>query len=53
MLHSSGQIKACMPSKQCSFENNVTFHSDKKTTQHEKNLYLCVFGKKRKQLDNR
>ena len=48
MLHSYGQIKACMTSKQYTFENNVTFHFDRKTVlQYEKKtLYLRVQKKK-------
>ena len=47
MLHSSGQIKACMTSKQCTFENNITFYSDKKTTQHKKKTCTCVFSEEK------
>ena len=36
-----------MPSKQCTFENNVTFYSDKKTTQHEKKPVFVCFRKKK------
>ena len=28
MFHSCGQVKACMTSKQYTFENKVTFHFD-------------------------
>ena len=48
MLHSSGQIKACMTSKQYTFENNVTFHFDRKTVlQYEKKPCICVFRRKK------
>ena len=48
MLHSSGQIKACMTSKQYAFENNVTFHFDRKTVlQYEKNPVFACSEEKR------
>ena len=49
MLHSSGQIKACMTSpKQYTFENNVTFHFDRKTVlQYKKKPCICMFRRKK------
>ena len=49
MLHSSEQIKAFMTSKQYTFENNVTFHFDRKTVlqlYEKKSMYLRVQKKK-------
>ena len=48
MLHSLGQIKACMTSKQYTFENNVTYHFDRKTVlPYEKTTCICVFRRKK------